>query len=69
MEMVDSVDDPKYSRSLQGYTHFQNSEMLDARIASSLNEISQYSNVKKKVSLNRKLRKRIRSFTENRSRT
>ena len=49
--MVDSVDDLKSSRSIQGYTHFQNFEMLDAKIASSLNKIIQNSHFKKKVSL------------------
>ena len=32
VEMVDSVDDSKSSRSIQGYTHFPNFEMLDARV-------------------------------------
>ena len=39
VEMVDSVDDLKSSRSIQDYTHFLNFEMLDARIAFSLNKI------------------------------
>ena len=39
VEMVDSVDDLKSPRSTQGYTHFPNFEMLDARIASALNRI------------------------------
>ena len=51
VEMVDSVDDPKTSRSIQGHSHFPNSEMLDAGIASALNKIIQNSNFKKKVSL------------------
>ena len=51
MEMVDSVDDLKSSRSIQGYTHFPNFEMLDARIALALNKIIQNSYFKKKVSL------------------
>ena len=46
VEMVDSVDDLKSSRSTQGHTHFPNSEMLDARIA-----IIPNSQFKKKVSL------------------
>ena len=50
VEMVDSVDDLKSSRSIQGY-HFPNFEMLDARIASALNKIIQNSHLKKKVSL------------------
>ena len=49
--MVDSVDDLKSSRSIQGHTHFSNFEMLDARIASALNKIIQNSCLKKKVSL------------------
>ena len=47
VEMVDSVDDLKSSRSIQG-THFPNSEMLDAKSASSLNKIIQNSYFKKK---------------------
>ena len=49
--MVDSVDDPKSSRSIQGKTHFPNFETLDARIASSLNMVIQNSYFKEKVSL------------------
>ena len=63
VEMVDSVDGFKSSRSIQGYTHFQNFEMLDARDASALNNIIQNSYFKKEVSL-QKLRKRIGSFAE-----
>ena len=51
VEMVDSVDDLKSSRSIQGFSHFQNLKMLDARIASALNKIIQNSCFKKKVSL------------------
>ena len=47
MEMVESVDDLKYSRSIKR-THF---ELLDARIASALNKIIQNTRFKKKVSL------------------
>ena len=50
VEMVDSVDDFKSSRSIKG-TGFSNFEMLDAKIASSLNKITQNSYFKKKVSL------------------
>ena len=39
VEMVDSVDDLKSSRSIHGYAHFLNFETLDARIASSLRKI------------------------------
>ena len=49
--MVDSVDDFKSSRSIQGYTRFSNFEVLDAGIASVLNKIIQNSCFKKKVSL------------------
>ena len=60
VEMVESVDDLKSSRSIQGETHVPNVEMLDARIPSALNKIIQNSNLKKKVSLtNRMLRKKI----------
>ena len=51
VEVVDSVDDVKSSRSIQGYSHFPKIEMLDARIASALNKIIQNSYFKKKVSL------------------
>ena len=51
VEMVDSVDDFKSSHSIQGYAHFLDFEMLDARIASALNKIIQNSHFKKKVSL------------------
>ena len=37
-------------RSIEGYVHFPNFEMLDARIASALNKIIQNSHFKKKVS-------------------
>ena len=43
VDMVESVDDSKSSRSIPGYTHFPNFEMLDARIASALNKIIQNS--------------------------
>ena len=41
----------KSSRSIQGYSHFPNFEILDARIASAQNKIIQNSYFKKKVSL------------------
>ena len=50
MEMVDSVDELKSSRSVCG-KDFPNFEMLDAKIASALNKIIQNSKFKKKVSL------------------
>ena len=50
VQIVDSVDDFKSSRWVQGCTNFQNFEMLDAKIASVLDKIIQNS-FKKKVSL------------------
>ena len=47
MEMVDSLEDLKSSRSVSG-KNFPNFEMLDAKIASALNKIIQQF---KKVSL------------------
>ena len=50
VEMVDSLDDLKSSRAIEG-KDFPNFRMLDARIASALNNIIQNSHNKKKVSL------------------
>ena len=50
VEMVESVDDLKSSRSIRG-TLGPNFEVLDARIASALNRIIQNTRFKKKVSL------------------
>ena len=50
VEMVESVDDLKYLRSITG-THGPKFEVLDARIASALNKIIQNTRFKKKVSL------------------
>ena len=50
VEMVESVDDLKSSRSIRG-THEPDFEVLDARIASALNSIIQTTRFKKKVSL------------------
>ena len=50
VEMVDSLDELKSSRSVSGKT-FPNFGMLDAKIASALNWIIQNSQFKKKVSL------------------
>ena len=50
VEMVDSMDELKSSRSVAG-KKFPNFEMLDAKIASALNKIIQNSHFKKKVSL------------------
>ena len=50
VEMVESVDDLKSSRSIRG-THGPNFELLDAKIASAVNRIIQNTRFKKKVSL------------------
>ena len=50
VEMVDSADELKSSRSVIG-KNFPNFEMLDAKIASALNKNIQNSNFKKNVSL------------------
>ena len=50
MEMVDSLDELKSSRSVYG-KNFPNFEMLDAKIASGLNKIIQNFEFKKKVIL------------------
>ena len=49
MEMVDSLEELKSSRSVCG-KNFPNFEMLDAKIPSALNKIIQNSQFKKKVS-------------------
>ena len=53
VEMVDSLDELKSSRSFYG-RDFPNFQMLDAKIASVLNKIIQNSQFKKKVSLEEK---------------
>ena len=50
VEMVDSLEELKSSRSIAG-NKFPNFETLDAEIASALNKIIQNSHFKKKVSL------------------
>ena len=50
VEMVDSLEELKSSRSVSG-KNFPNFEMLDAKIASALNKIIQNSQFNKKVSL------------------
>ena len=50
VEMVDSMEELKSSRSVAG-KNFPNFEMLDAKIASALNKIIQTHTLKKKVSL------------------
>ena len=67
MEMVDSLEELKSSRSVSA-KKFPNFEMLDAKIASALNKINQNSQFKKKVSLDeRKTRKGEDFHEENRS--
>ena len=51
VEMIQSADDLKSSRSTQFHTHLPNFEMLNARITSALNRIIQNSYFKKKISL------------------
>ena len=69
VEMVDSVDDLKSSRSIRG-TSGPDFELLDARIASALNKIIQNTRFKKKVSLEEmKAHKKTVSFEEDRSLT
>ena len=65
MEMVESVDDLKSSRSIRG-THGPNFEVFDARFASALNRIIQNTRFKKKVSLE-EMEKRTASSEEDRS--
>ena len=50
VEMVDSVDELKSSRSIEG-KDFPNFEMLDVRVASALSKLIQNSSFKEKVSL------------------
>ena len=50
VEMVDSVDDLKYSSSVRGI-QMPNFEVLDARIASALNKIIHISHFKRRISL------------------
>ena len=64
VEMVDSVDDLKSSRSIQGYIHVPNFEMLDAVRSSRI-----HTSRKRSVWRIRKLTKRIGFFAEDRSLT
>ena len=50
VEMVDSMEESKSSRSVTG-NNVQNFEMLDAKFVSALNKIIQNSQFKKKISL------------------
>ena len=65
MEMVDSLDELKFSRSVSGY-NFPNFEMLDAKIASALNKIIQNSHFKRKVSLEERKAKKEDRFLRGR---
>ena len=68
--MVESVDELKSSRSVAG-KDFPIFELLDARLASALKKVIQNSLTSKRRSVwrNRKLRKRIGFFEEDRSLT
>ena len=67
MEMVDSVDELKSSRSIAA-EDFPNFELLDVRIASALKKIIQNSQIKKRsVSRSRKPKRRVGSYEEDRS--
>ena len=68
VEMVDSLDEFKSSRSIYG-KDFPNFETLDAKIASALNKIIQNSQVKKTVSPEEQKakKKRIGFYKEDRS--
>ena len=70
VEMVDSVDDLKSSRSIKG-TPGPDFGLLDARIASALNQIIHNSHVNRRISLEeqKKPKKRTVSFAEDRSLT
>ena len=69
VEMVETVDDLKSSSSIQSIS-MPNFEVLDARIASALNQITQNTRCKKKVSLEeQKAQKRTVLFVEDRSLT
>ena len=65
VEMVDSVDELKSSRSVCG-KDFPNFEMLDAKIASGRNKIIQNSQFKKKVSLEEQKAKKEDRFLRGR---
>ena len=65
MEMVDSLEELKSSRSVSG-NNFPDLEMLDAKIASALNKIIQNSQFKKKVSLEEQKAKKEDRFQRGR---
>ena len=63
MEMVDSVDELKSSRSVYG-NNFSSFQMLDAKIASALNKIIQNSQFKKELSFEEQKPKKRTGFYE-----
>ena len=65
VDMVDSLDELKSSRSVSG-KNFLNFEMLDAKIASALNKIILNSHFKKKVSLDEQKAQREDRFLRGR---
>ena len=67
VEMVESVDDLKFSRSIKGFSG-PDFEVLHARIASALNKIIHNTRFKKKVSLE-KITKKTAFSEEDRSLT
>ena len=68
MEMVDSLHESKTSRSVAG-KYFPNFEMLDAKIASSLNKINPEFLISRRrsVSRSRQPKKRTGFYEEDRS--
>ena len=69
VDMVDSVDDLKLSQSIAGQTHWPNFELLDARIASSLNKIIEKFQLQEEGQFGgtKRLRKKTVFSAENRS--
>ena len=65
VEMVESVDDRKSSRSIKG-THGPDFEVLDVRIASALNRIIHSTHFRRKVSLEEKKPKKVDRFLRGR---
>ena len=65
VEMVDSVDDLKSSSSIRGI-QMPNSEVLDARVASALNNIIHNSHFKRRISLEEQKAQKQDSFLRGR---
>ena len=61
MELVDSVDDLRSSSSTRGIS-MPNFEVLDARIASTLNKIIHNSNFRRRISLEEQKGPQARPF-------